>query len=200
MLSGLEAIHHNSVQGTAHETLILGCSACKAAYVAILWDDIMEAECEATTCRLRSEADAAWKKMHELMYNHQLKYDRQLSDFLKEAEVMLANMRDQIWTAIHTLEESEGMTFKVSCCTYSPCSCRSPWTSRTRCRYCSLSLIAQNLWFTGDGTPNKAECPPPTRRSEHHGPLLKCWMGYTTMIVRGQTALHLLLPLKVLRD
>ena len=27
VLSGLEAIHHNSIQGTAHETLTLGCSA-----------------------------------------------------------------------------------------------------------------------------------------------------------------------------
>ena len=33
------------------------------------------------------------------------------TDFLKEAEMMLANMRDQIWTTIRTLMESEGMTF-----------------------------------------------------------------------------------------
>ena len=112
MLSGLKAIHCNSVQRTAHETLTLGHSACKAAYAAILWDDITEAECKATTCRLHSEADAAWKKMHEVMYNHQLEYDRWLSDFLKEAEEMLANMRDQVWTAISTLMESEGVTFE----------------------------------------------------------------------------------------
>ena len=36
MLSGLEAIHHNSIQGTAHETLTLGHSAWEAAYSAIL--------------------------------------------------------------------------------------------------------------------------------------------------------------------
>ena len=58
VLSGLEAIHRNSIQGTAHEMLTLGHSAQKAAYAAILWDDITEAEHEATTCRLRSEADA----------------------------------------------------------------------------------------------------------------------------------------------
>ena len=46
------------------------------------------------------------------MYNHQLEYDRWLADFLKEAEMMLANMGDQIWTAIHALAESEGVTFK----------------------------------------------------------------------------------------
>ena len=46
----------------------------------------MEVEHEAMTCRLHSEADAAWKKKHEVMYNHQLEYDRWLTDFLKEAE------------------------------------------------------------------------------------------------------------------
>ena len=45
VLSGLEAIHHNSIQGTAHETLTLGPSAWEATYSAILWDDITEAEC-----------------------------------------------------------------------------------------------------------------------------------------------------------
>ena len=96
VLSELEAIHCNSIQGMAHETLTLGHSAWEATYMAILQDDITEAECEAMTRHLHSEADAAWKKMHEVMYNHQLEYDRWLFDFLKEAETMLANMRDQI--------------------------------------------------------------------------------------------------------
>ena len=94
MLSGLEAIHRNSIQGTAHEMLTLGHSAREATYTAILWDNITDAECEAMMPRLCSEADAAWKKMHEVMYNHQLEYDRWLSNFLKEAEATLANMRD----------------------------------------------------------------------------------------------------------
>ena len=76
VLSGLEAIHHNSIQGTVHETLTLGHSVWEAAYLAILQDDITEAECEATTHCLHSEADAAWKEMHKVMYNHQLEYDR----------------------------------------------------------------------------------------------------------------------------
>ena len=75
VLSGLEAMHHNSIQGTAHETLTLGHSAREATYSAILWDDITETECEATTHCLHSEADATWKEMHEVMYNHQLNYD-----------------------------------------------------------------------------------------------------------------------------
>ena len=96
----------------AHEMLTMVHSAQEAAYMAILWDDITEAECEDTTCHLRSKVDAAWKKMHEVMYNHQLEYDWWLSDFLKEVEATLANMRDQIWTAVHVLTESEGMTFE----------------------------------------------------------------------------------------
>ena len=111
-LSGLEAIHCNSVQGMAHEMLTLGHSTCEAAYAAILWDDITEAEREAMTRCLCSEADAAWKKMHEVMYNHKLEYDRWLSAFLKETEATLANMRDQIWAAISALVESEGMTLE----------------------------------------------------------------------------------------
>ena len=112
MLSGLEAIHRNSIQGTAHEMLTLQHSTWEATYAAILQDDVMEAEHEATTHCLHSKADATWKKMHEVMYNHHLEYDRWLSDFLKEVEMMLANMRDQIWTAICALVESEGVTFK----------------------------------------------------------------------------------------
>ena len=166
MLSGLEAIHCNSIQGMVHETLTLGHLAREATYAAILWDDITEAERKATMHHLHSEADAAWKKMHEVMYNHQLEYGWQLSDFLKEAEVTLANMRDQIWTAVHAIVESEGVTFE-DCLSLTlhllPCSCRSPWTSPMRCRYHSLLLIAQSLQFTG-------ECPPSVRRSEHPKP------------------------------
>ena len=94
MLSGLEAIHHNSVQGTVHEMLTFGRSAHKATYMAILQDNVTDAECEATMRCLHSEADVAWKKMHEVMYNHQLKYDWQLSNSLKDVEATLANMRD----------------------------------------------------------------------------------------------------------
>ena len=112
VLSGLEAIHRNSVQGMAHEMLTLGHSIREAAYATILRDDITEAEREATTRRLHSEADAAWRKMHEVMYNHQLEYDRRLVHLLKEVETTLANMRDQIWTTVCTLAESEGVTFK----------------------------------------------------------------------------------------
>ena len=86
VLSGLEAMHHNSIQGTVHETLTLGCSAWEAAYSAILWDKVSKTECEATTHHLCSEADAAWKEIHEVMYNHQLHYNRWLSAFLTDMQ------------------------------------------------------------------------------------------------------------------
>ena len=92
--------------------LTLGRSASEATYAAILRDNIMDAECEAMMCHLHSKADAAWKKMHKVMYNHQLEYDWWLSNFLKEAEATLANMRDQIWTAVHALAEGKGITFE----------------------------------------------------------------------------------------
>ena len=111
VLSGLEAMHHNSIQGMAHETLTLGHSAQEAAYSAILWDKVTEAECEAMTHCLHSEADVTWKEMHEVMYNHQLDYDLQLSTFLMKMETTLNNMRDQVWVTICTLAENEGITF-----------------------------------------------------------------------------------------
>ena len=55
--------------------------------------------------------DVMWKEMHEVMYNHQLQYNRQLSAFLTDMETTLNNMRGDIWTAIHTLEENKGITF-----------------------------------------------------------------------------------------
>ena len=79
-------MHHNSIQGMVHETLTLGYSAQEATYAAILQDRVSKAEHEAMTRHLCSEANAAWKEMHEVMYNHQLQYDQQLATFLMDAE------------------------------------------------------------------------------------------------------------------
>ena len=111
VLSGLEAMHNNSVQGTAHETPSLGHSAQEATYSAILWDRVSKAECKAMTHCLCSEADAAWKEMHEVMYNHQLHYDQQLSTFLIHTKTTLTTMRGKIWAAICALAENEGIMF-----------------------------------------------------------------------------------------
>ena len=78
-------MHCNSIQDTVHETLTLRCSA-------IMWDRVPEYEHEATTCCLCSEANDAWKEMHEVMYNHQLQYDRWLATFLTEAKMALNDM------------------------------------------------------------------------------------------------------------
>ena len=113
VLSGLEAMHHNSIQGTVHETLMLGHSAQEATYSAILQDRVSEDEHKTMTRHLRSEANAAWKEMHEVMYNHQLQYDQQLAAFLMETETVLSNMRGKVWAAVHALAENEGITFNA---------------------------------------------------------------------------------------
>ena len=104
-------MHSNSIQCMAHETLTLGCSAQEAAYSAILRDRVSEDKRKIMTHCLRSEADVAGKKMHEVMYNHQLQYDQQLAAFLTEAKLTLSNMRGKVWAAVHTLAENEGITF-----------------------------------------------------------------------------------------
>ena len=111
VLSELEAMHHNSIQSMAHETLTLGHSAWEAAYSAIMWDRVPDDEREATTHCLRSEADVAWKEMHEVMYNHQLHYDGQLATFLVDAETALDDMRGAVWDVVCILAENEGITF-----------------------------------------------------------------------------------------
>ena len=111
VLSGLEAMHCNCIQGTAHETLTLGHSAQEATYSAIMWDRVPEDEREATTCCLRTEADAAWKEMHKVMYNHQLQYDGWLATFLADTKMALNDMRCKVWDASCTLAENEGITF-----------------------------------------------------------------------------------------
>ena len=111
VLSSLEAIHHSSIQSTVHETLTLRRSAQEATYFAIIWDRVPDDECEVTTCCLHSEADVAWKQMHEVMYNHQLHYDEQLAMFLTDAKTALTDMWGKVWDAICTLVESEGIMF-----------------------------------------------------------------------------------------
>ena len=95
----------------AHEMLTLGCSAWEATYFAIIRDRCPDDEHEATTCCLCSEANVTWKEMHEVMYNHQLHYDRQLATFLSDAKTALSNMQGKVCDAIHALAENEGIMF-----------------------------------------------------------------------------------------
>ena len=113
VLSGLEAMHHNLIQGTVHETLTLGCSAWEAAYSAVLQDKVSKAKHEATTHWLHSEANAVWKEMHKVMYNHQLQYDKQLDTFLTDAKMALNDMRGEVWLAVCALAENEAITFNA---------------------------------------------------------------------------------------
>ena len=118
VLLGLEAMHCNSIQGMAHETLTLGRLAQEATYFAIIPDRVPDNECKATTCHLHSEADATWKEMHEVMYNHQLHYDGQFPHGHRNG-----------LDAICTLVENEGITSMLAYvlhCKCSTCSHRFP--------------------------------------------------------------------------
>ena len=64
VLSGLEAMHCNSIQGMVLKTLTLGCSAWEAAYSAILGDKVSEAEHKVTTHCLHSEVNATLPGSH----------------------------------------------------------------------------------------------------------------------------------------
>ena len=49
--------------------------------------------------------------LHEVMYNHQLQYDQQLTTFLMDTEMALNDMRGKVWAAVRSLAESEGIMF-----------------------------------------------------------------------------------------
>ena len=111
VLSGLEAMYRNSIQGMVHETLMFGHSAQEATYSSIMWDRVPDDEWEATTHHLCSEANAAWKEMHEVMYNHQLQYDGWLATFLMDAKMAPNNMQGEVQDTIRAPAENKGITF-----------------------------------------------------------------------------------------
>ena len=90
-----------------------GCSTREATYSTILWDNISKSEHETMTHHLCSEADAAWKVSHEVMYNHQLQYNQQLTTFLAEAETALSDMQDEVWATTRALAENDGVMFNA---------------------------------------------------------------------------------------
>ena len=49
--------------------------------------------------------------MHEVMYNHQLQYDRWLATFLVEAKMALNDVQGEVWATVCALAENEGITF-----------------------------------------------------------------------------------------
>ena len=65
------------------------------------------------TCHLFSEANAALKEKHEVMYNHQLQYDQQLATSLMDAKMALNDMRGEVWATVHPLAENEGIMFNA---------------------------------------------------------------------------------------
>ena len=178
VLSGLEAIHRNSIQGMAQETLTLGHSAWEAAYSAILQDGVSEAKHEATSHCLCSETDATWREMHELMYNHQLQYDQQLSTFLTDTKMTLNNMRGKIWATVRALAENEGIMFDACLGLTLQVFNLLPQIPLT-IAYCLESSIYRR-WCPEQGGFHLS-----TRKSGHPALCPKSWAGSPTNQVRG---------------
>ena len=51
--------------------------------------------------------------MHEVMYNHQIQYDRQLATFLADTEKALNDMRGEVWDTTRALAKSESITYNA---------------------------------------------------------------------------------------
>ena len=168
VLSGLEAMHCNSIQGMVHEMLTLECSAWEATYFSIIWDKVPDDECKATTCHLCSEANVACKEMHEVMYNYQLHYDGQLAMFLADTKTALSNMWGEVWDTICTLVESEGITFNaclgltLQVLNLLP---QIPIDILFHTQYPSPLPTAQNLLFIESGNPSRVTFCLSTRKS-----------------------------------
>ena len=203
VLSGLEAMHCNSIQGTAHETLTLGRSVQEAAYSAILQDGVSNAERKAMTRRLRSEADAAWKEKHEVMYNHQLQYDQQLTTFLTDTETALNNMQGEVWAIVRALAENEGIMFDaclglmlqvLNLLPQIPIDISFQTQIPLTITYCPESSIYRR-WH-----PEQGGVSPLCKKSGHPGLCPKSWVGSPANQVRVWIVPHLWLLLTTLRD
>ena len=78
-------MHHTMAQAMAHETVLLGCVACRAAYRFAT--TIQNAkEWESTLCGLHAEANKVWKDVNDVTFSHLLRYDSQLVGFITSAE------------------------------------------------------------------------------------------------------------------
>ena len=94
-----------AAQATAHEIVLSRCQACSAAYgVATTIQPANQQE--LTLCRLRKEANKAWKGANDVIFSHLLKYDSELANFINSAEDTLKDKCKEIWGHIQSLVEA----------------------------------------------------------------------------------------------
>ena len=94
-LSRLEAVHCTAAQAAAHETINAGHMA-RSATFGVATATQTDQEHESTLCRLRIEANQAWRDANEVIFSHLLKYDSQLAAFISAAEGTLQAKCDEI--------------------------------------------------------------------------------------------------------
>ena len=155
------------------------------------------------TRRLRSEADAAWKEMHEVMYNHQLQYDQQLITFLTDTETALNNMQGEVWAIVRALAENEGIMFDaclglmlqvLNLLPQIPIDISFQTQIPLTITYCPESSIYRR-WH-----PEQGGVSPLHKKSGHPALCPKSWAGSPTNQVRVWIVPHLWLLLTTLRD
>ena len=108
-LSGLRAMHCTPAQATAHKTSNVGWMAQNVAYSILPDGQTQDKKQEETLQQLCTEADKAWKDTNDLVFQHQLHYDEQLTTFISDAERTLQDKQDKVWVCVHRLVDVAGV-------------------------------------------------------------------------------------------
>ena len=96
-ISSLKAKHQAATQATAYKIINMGQMAHNMAFSPPSGADVDAVVLEETRKHICTKADKAWKDTHDLVYNHQLRYDGQLAAFIGDAERTLQEKWGKIW-------------------------------------------------------------------------------------------------------
>ena len=108
-LSGLEMMHHAPAEATAHETINVGQMAQNTVYSVLSVGQTWDKKHEETLQQLCTKANKAWKDTNDLVFQHQLHYDEQLTAFISDAERTLQEKQDEVWGHVHRLVNVAGV-------------------------------------------------------------------------------------------
>ena len=105
-ISGLEVMHRAMAQATAHETINMGWMAQNVAYSILPEGQTWDEKHEETLQQLYAEAGKAWKDTNKLVFNHQLRYDKELLAFISNT---LQEKWDEVWGHVCKLTDVAGV-------------------------------------------------------------------------------------------
>ena len=80
------------------------------AYSILLDDLTHDKKHEETLQQLCAEADQAWRDTNDLVFNHQLHYDRQLMAFMSNTERTIQEKRNEVWGCVCRLADMAGLS------------------------------------------------------------------------------------------